>query len=124
MESNLNKYLCKALNRYYARLEKHGNIDNTVTKRMLVLVFIKNFIEDYEEYFSYKDMNLISKAISCITNKDCVLPLYSNCSSLKHSNCNVIPSLEDAEIIRLFRLTEGKELRSTQDDNIRVVNSI
>lgn len=105
----------QALNRYYTVLEKTGYIKDKDTNKVLLLTFLSEFIQDYKDYITEEDYNLISRIIQCASRSSCLVPYiqYQEMSIPIGEYISDIPT----------RISEVEDVRYSQaQDGIRLVN--
>ena len=105
------------LKRYYSQLEKTGYVKETSVKRMLVYLFLIDFVDNTFWYLEDKDYTYISRLMNFLfSNGDCLLPYPVFCT-----NRAVLG--RDGEPMRArLRITEdlsGNIDRITEDDELR-----
>ena len=105
----------QAFNRYYTVLEKTGYIKDKDTNKVLLLSFLTEFIQDYKDFITEEDYNLISKIIQCVSGSSCLVP-YIQYQEM------TLPMEEYISNITI-RISEVEEIRYSQaQDCIRLVN--
>ena len=71
----MDKIIFNALEAYYNALEKKGYMADIYWKKLLVLIFYRNFVfGDYRGFLSKEDYLLIEKALECIWGTVCLIP--------------------------------------------------
>ena len=103
----------QALNRYFTVLEKTGYIKDKDTNKVLLLTFLSEFLQDYKDYITEEDYNLISRIIQCMSGSSCLVPYirYQEMSIPIEGYISGIP----------IRISWAENIRYSQD-GIRLVN--
>ncbi len=71
----MDKIIFNALEAYYNALEKKGYMADIYWKKLLVLIFYRDFVfGDYRGFLSKEDYLLIEKALECIWGTVCLIP--------------------------------------------------
>lgn len=70
----LNYLLCEALVRYFTVLNKTGYKKQSDVNVLLLLMFLQELLENYEEFIDNYDYNIISDIITCLYDKSCLVP--------------------------------------------------
>ena len=71
----MDKIIFNALEAYYNALEKKGYVADIYWKKLLVLIFYRDFVfGDYRGFLSKEDYLLIEKALECIWGTVCLIP--------------------------------------------------
>lgn len=71
----MDKIIFNALEAYYNALEKKGYMADIYWKKLLVLIFYRNFVfGDYRGFLSKEDYLLIEKALECLWGTVCLIP--------------------------------------------------
>ena len=66
--------LAEALDRYFKHLEQFGYMNIKSTSRLLLLTFLWHFLQDFQEYITEEDYNIIAKLVNCMYGNMCLLP--------------------------------------------------
>lgn len=70
----LNFILCEALIRYFTVLNKTGYKKQSDVNALILLSFLQHILEEYSDYISEYDYNVIDDIISCLYGKSCLVP--------------------------------------------------
>ena len=71
----MDKIIFNALEAYYNALEKKGYMADIYWKKLLVLIFYRDFVfGDYRGFLSKEDYLLIEKSLECIWGTVCLIP--------------------------------------------------
>jgi len=105
------------LKRYYSQVEKTGYVKESSVKRMLVYLFLVDFVNNTFWYLEEEDYAKISKLMHLLfSNGDCLLPYHIFCT-------NRATLGRDGEPLRArLRITEdlsGNIDRITEDGDLR-----
>ena len=110
---DLNKLILEALDRYFNVLEKVGYSSDD--NKLLLLLFLGEFLEQYKYYITEQDYTTIGKIIQCLSSSSCLVPFmeYQQMSIPLTGYVRNIP----------IRITEYDNIRTTQPDiSLRLVN--
>ena len=71
----MDRIVYNALCSYYNALEKTGYMAHSHTEKLLVLIFIRDFVyNDYRGIISKDDYHLIERALDCLYGSTCLIP--------------------------------------------------
>ncbi len=71
----MDEIIYNALCGYYDLLEKLGYASWNKMQKLLVLIFLRDFVfEDYRGLISKEDYHIIDKALACLFGSDCLIP--------------------------------------------------
>ena len=105
-----------ALMRYVNILEKLGYCRYAEISKLLILVFIKDFVySDYAGFITKEDYALIEKALNCLFGTTCLIPYpdYLKMGKLRLSEISDlacrIKTLEDTDVMKLIHNLETAE---------------
>lgn len=68
----VNKQLYKGLKRYFTHLRQFGYAKQTDVNTLILLMFISEFLEEYEGYLTDCDLNKINDILACLVGKSCM----------------------------------------------------
>lgn len=71
---NFNQVTYEALNNYFTALSKLGYLDNGKVNQLLLLVTVNDFLEEFKDFITAEDYNLIDKIVTCLMGKSCLVP--------------------------------------------------
>ena len=100
-----------ATERYFNVLQQTGYINDSDVNKLLLLLFLNDFLNGYSYYITDEDYAKINSIIRCLSNTTCL-----------------VPYMEYKEIMKgrpsqgTYRITTEDVLRDTQDYNLRLVN--
>ena len=71
----MDEMIYNALSTYYTALEKTGYLPYFNARKMLVLIFIRDFVyHDYRGHITEDDYHLIERALDCLYGTTCLIP--------------------------------------------------
>lgn len=101
----------QSLVRYFNVLENTGYVKDKSVNQLILLQFLSDFLNGYQEYITEEDYNLINNIITCLTN-NCLIP-YRH---FKES----FPVQRYYLINQPIRITEDSDIRDTQKFDLRL----
>lgn len=115
------KRALQTLNTYFSVVEKTGYVKHDIRLRFLLYLFLIDFVEFTHDYFTQKDYDIVSEALSKLfSTGGCLLPYPVFCTNrAKVGRAHYMGSLK-------VRVTEGERIsqrkkRITEDDYLRTV---
>ena len=106
------------IGKYHAVLSKTGYLKHNTVLRMLIYVFLLDFVDYTHTFYDEKDYNVIARAMDILfANGGCLLPYPVMCT-----NRVILGRPEYMGTMKLRRTEDGLgyEDRSTQDDKQRI----
>ncbi len=116
MEDDIRGIAREALDNYFAVLTKTGYLNDRDTNKLLFLLFIDDFLDNFMGYVTQEDYNTLVRIINCLGQTDCIIPMFE----CKYDAQVVGTTLEDTP----FRITEWVDLRDTQTFDLRLINRL
>ena len=103
----MDNIIYNALSSYYHALEWMGYISNAQTKKLLLLIFYRDFVyHDYRGLLSREDYLLIERALDCLWGSSCLMPYpdYLKMGKLHLGEMTEmaqrVKNLEDTEVLK------------------------
>ena len=100
----MDRIVYNALCSYYNALEKTGYMAHSHAEKLLVLIFIRDFVyNDYRGIISKDDYHLIERALDCLYGSTCLIPYPDY---LKMGKLHLGETTELAERLKQLENTE------------------
>lgn len=103
----MDELIYDALSSYYNALELKGYMSQKDSEKLLVLIFIRDFVfNDYRGLISKEDYYLIERALDCLYGTTCLIPYpdYLKMGKLHLGEmtemANRVKTLEETEVIQ------------------------
>ena len=103
----MDELIYDALSSYYHALELKGYMPQKDSEKLLVLIFIRDFVfHDYRGLISKEDYYLIERALDCLYGTTCLIPYpdYLKMGKLHLGEitemANRVKTLEETEVIQ------------------------
>ena len=113
---NLNNIAFEAVNNYFTALSKLGYLSNAKVNQLWLLLFLQEFLENYEWIITEADYNTIDKIITCLQGSSCLVP-YSKDKLITEPIRNYLLNIP-------VRETEDDVIRTTEGINLRLPNQL
>ncbi len=114
----LDKVLQESLDRYFTVLEKTGYIKEEDVDRLQFLIYLQEFLNEYQYYITEEDYNIIDNIINCLAGKSCLIP-YREYIELSRPLVGYINSTP----VKITEVSLDSKLRYTETDKtVRLVN--
>lgn len=111
---NLDELSFQSLERYFTVLEKTGYMNDVDTNKLMLLLFLQEFLDTYSHYITEDDYNLINSIIVCLYSTSCLIP-YVQYKKLTEP-------LNDYILTVPIRTTEEDIIRHSEIETLRLVN--
>lgn len=112
----MDEMILEIMGSYYNALEKLGYMSWEKIKKLLVLLFYRDFVfNDYHGLLSKEDYHLIEKALDCLYGSTCLIPYpdYLKMGKLHIGEITElaqrIKNLENTEVLKLADLCDVPE---------------
>lgn len=103
----------EALDYYFKALAKTGNVNDGTTNQLILFVALSEFLEDYQDFITEEDFDVVCRIMSCIQDNSCIVP-YSKDSVFT-------AAIENYRKTIPIRITNrGSNARSTESVDIRL----
>ena len=108
MNDNLLKFTYESIIRYFTTLSQLGYKSYCDTEKLLTLIFIQEYLKEYQYYITEEDYNNICKATECLYGSTCLIPYqYATFNNFAGSN---------------IRSTEDLQMESTEPlEDVRII---
>lgn len=113
---NLNKLVFEALDNYFKALSKLGYLNTNITKQLLLLLFLRDFLERFEGVITEEDCNKICAIITCLQENCCLVPYH-------RSNILVEPIKNYILSIPIKETQDGK-IKNTESEVAKLVKQL
>lgn len=114
---NLSELTFESLEGYFRHLSMTGYMKQSNVNGLLLLILIDDFLyTEMNAFVSEEDYNVMSKVLSCLFNRNCLIPWPEFLDHLPQIG-SILPGIDR------LRISEDKILRSTEDENLRVTES-
>ena len=111
----LNKLVADSLERYFTVLGSVGYVSEANTNKLILLQFIQEFLQEFQEYIAEEDYTKIESILQCLAGSSCLIP-FKEYMLISQSNQGYIYNIP-------VRITQCRVLRHVEDDgNLRLVN--
>lgn len=124
----MDNILYTALTDYYHTLENTGYMSDAQAKKLLVLVFFRDFIyNDYRGVLTVSEYKTIEEALDCLFGTSCLIPYseYTKMSKLKLGQLSElakrVTELENANVLKTFT-NSTEEQQNNSDIELYVLN--
>lgn len=108
---DITKIVSKGINNYYDSLSILGYRPQSDIDKLIVLMFIEEVLtQDMRIFVTEEDYKVIDKALNCLYG-DCLVPF-------PQYKAGKLSSFTDGGIVSP-RITEGSNIRVTEDNNVR-----
>ena len=104
----------EAVSNYFTLLSKVGYADSNKVNKLLLLLFLEEFLEEYKYCITEEDYNTISRILACLEGSSCLIPYIRY-----RENSEPIQKLMQCVSIRL---SEDMDSRNTEDLNVRLTD--
>lgn len=74
MNDDLLKFTQESIIRYFTALSQLGYKSYCDTEKLLILIFIQEYLKDYQYYITEEDYNYICKAVENLYGSTCLIP--------------------------------------------------
>lgn len=111
------KILYDSVNNYFDILSKIGYISDRKVYQLLLLLFLEEFIEEYSNFITSDDLNLIDQIVYCITETNCFVPYADNHIKLTSP---VLHASDDQDITYVFAFNNNIEQADAMDSGIKI----
>ena len=105
----MDNIIYNALSSYYHALEWMGYMSNAQAKKLLLLIFYRDFVyHDYRGLLSREDYLLIERALDCLWGSTCLIPYpdYLKMGKLHLGEMTEmaqrVKNLEDTSVLKAF----------------------
>ena len=110
----MDRILYNSLSKYYHALEQTGYMSNTHAKKLLLLIFYRDFtLRDFRGKLSKDDYHLIEKALDCLWGSSCLIPYPDY---LKMGRLHLGETTEMAQRLKALEDTEVLKLTDVSSD--------
>ena len=110
----MDRILYNSLSKYYYALEQTGYMSNTHAKKLLLLIFYRDFtLRDFRGKLSKDDYHLIEKALDCLWGSSCLIPYPDY---LKMGRLHLGETTEMAQRLKALEDTEVLKLTDVSSD--------
>lgn len=123
----MDRILYESLGRYFHALEMKGYMPFVYAKKLLVLIFFRDFVFcDYRGILSKGDYRVIERALDCLWGSNCLIPYpdYLKMGKLYLGQMTEmaqrIKTIEDTEVMKLIHNLDSAE--GTTDSDVEVVS--
>lgn len=107
--------LNESLDRYFNVLSKTGYVNSDNVDKLMLLIFLQEFLTECEYIITEEDYNLINSIINCLSDSSCLIPYRQ----FKQPSEPLVGYINNV----LIRITEQDDERIVvQDGEIRLVN--
>ena len=107
----MDNIIYNALSSYYHALERMGYMSNAQAKKLLLLIFYRDFVyHDYRGLLSREDYLLIERALDCLWGSSCLIPYpdYLKMGKLHLGETTELAqrlkNLEDTEVLKAMNV--------------------
>lgn len=112
---DINEITYNALDRYFTVLQHTGYVPQRDVNKLLLLQFIQEMLDQYSDYITADDYNIIARIVQCLSDSSCLIPYIEY-------KQNTFPITGYVRRIPI-RITEDYIIRHTEiEDNMRLVN--
>ena len=118
----MDEYIYQSLSHYYTALGKLGYYKYSDVKKLLVLLFYRDFVfNDYRGFISRSDYLTIEKALNCLFGTTCLIPYpdYLKMGKLHIGEVSElsqrVKTLEDTSVVKVIH-----DISEDLDSDIRV----
>lgn len=118
----MDEYIYQSLSHYYTALGKLGYYKYADVKKLLVLLFYRDFVfNDYRGFISRSDYLTIEKALNCLFGTTCLMPYpdYLKMGKLHIGEVSElsqrVKTLEDTSVVKVIH-----DISEDLDSDIRV----
>jgi hypothetical protein len=118
----MDEYIYQSLSHYYTALGKLGYYKYADVKKLLVLLFYRDFVfNDYRGFISRSDYLTIERALNCLFGTTCLMPYpdYLKMGKLHIGEVSElsqrVKTLEDTSVVKVIH-----DISEDLDSDIRV----
>jgi hypothetical protein len=118
----MDEYIYQSLSHYYTALGKLGYYKSADVKKLLVLLFYRDFVfNDYRGFISRSDYLTIERALNCLFGTTCLMPYpdYLKMGKLHIGEVSElsqrVKTLEDTSVVKVIH-----DISEDLDSDIRV----
>lgn len=104
----------QSLVRYFNVLEKTGYVNDSSVDKLILLQFLNDFLNGFQEYITDKDYALIEKLINCLTDTSCLIP-FRHYKEARPVNKYYVSN----QPIRVTEDITDNTIRTTEQGNLR-----
>ena len=101
MNDDLLKFTQESIIRYFTALSQLGYKSYCDTEKLLTLIFIQEYLKEYQYYITEDDYNNICKATECLYGSTCLIPYQyyqTNQATFNNFAGSNIRSTEDSQM--------------------------
>jgi len=114
--NNFDKITIEAVNNYFSALSKLGYLSDKKTNQLLLLIFLDDFLNDFQGLINEEDYNLIDNILTCLQGTSCLVP---------YAKYNLVTEPIKNYLINIpIRITETIAIRTTEESNLRLPNQL
>lgn len=73
----------EALRRYFVRLTQYGYYNYDAVYRLMALMMINNFREEFRKFITTKDESIIERVLNCLYCSICAIPMPDNIENVQ-----------------------------------------
>lgn len=114
----LDKIVQESLDRYFTVLEKTGYVKEEDVDRLQFLIYLQEFLNEYQYYITEEDYNIIDNIVNCLAGRSCLIP-YREYMELSRPLMGYVYNIP----IKITEVPLESKIRHTEvEEALRLVN--
>lgn len=70
---NLDNAVLSSIDNYFEVLKSTGYMKDRSVEQLVLLDFLQDFVDNYQEYFQGKDYRVLNNIFNCLVNNSCLM---------------------------------------------------